>query len=232
METTGNEQSNLFEYNKIAEALCKAQLEFTTLTKSKTARIRTKTGGEYTYKYADLSDLIDATRPALAKNGIAMVQVILGDSLTTMLIHSSGQRIESFFKIPVNLSPQEFGSALTYYRRYTMGSILGIAGEEDDDGAGAEATHKEAPRRAAPQRAPAPPPEPHDDFPKDYNPAPPDVISEAQCTRMYTIARKNGWNDQAIKGFLSTRYKVASSRDILKADYEKICDYFGRAAQK
>ncbi len=209
------QENNPLGFSELATALAKAQSEFTTLKKSKTAKIKMKSGGEYSYKYADLSDLIDATRPACGKNGLAYTQPIIGDELVTWLIHTSGQKIESKVRLQMNLSPQEFGSYLTYFRRYALGAILGIAGEEDDDGAAGNAGAKDTPR------AKVEPPKPKAQETKQD----PNKITEAQVKRLYTIARKT-WTDAEIKEVLQTELEINSSRDILKKDYEQLCEYF------
>ena len=203
--------------DKLAAALSKAQAEYKTLTKSKTAKIQTKAGGSYEYAYADLSDMIDATRAALAKNELALVQLIVGDQLVTKLIHSSGQLLESTVRVNLNLSPQEFGSFLTYYRRYTMGPILGIAAEEDDDGAAGQAASK---AQSSPPARSSPPPKQNPPAKSDSK-----FISEAQVKRLYTIARGRGWTDDEIKHYLASG-GVKSSREILKSDYDLIVRYF------
>jgi hypothetical protein len=70
--------------------------------------------------------------------------------LDTRLAHKSGQWIEAEY--PVCAFPakqQEMGSALTYSRRYSLFSLVGIAGEEDDDG-NAAVTATQAPKREKP----------------------------------------------------------------------------------
>lgn len=208
---------------KLAGALAKAQLEYTALKKSKTAKIRMKAGGEYSYKYADLSDLIDATRPALGKHGLAVAQMLNGDQLLTVLMHESGDRIESTFRVPINLSPQEFGSALTYYRRYTMGAILGIAGEEDDDGKGAQeaasgnTSSDEKPKREA---AKSPPPKPDPELPA--------VINKHQMIRLWAIAGECQWSDEDVHVALKKTIGVDSVKELPLQAYEGFCNYMKR----
>lgn len=51
----------------------------------------------------------------------------------------------------------------------------------------------------------------------------PDVISEAQRKRLFAIAKESGWKDAERKKFLEENgYK--SSSEILKADYERVCN--------
>jgi hypothetical protein len=156
---------------KIALALSKAQAEYGPLKKTKTAKVRMKAGGEYSYDYADLSDMIECTRSALTKNELALTQIVKGFTLETCLIHSSGEMLVSSIDLPKSLTPQEFGSALTYYRRYTMGPMIGVAAEEDDDGQVAQhASNKPTPQPTPAQAkkpAPAPAPKP-DSNPKEF----------------------------------------------------------------
>jgi hypothetical protein len=90
-------------------------------------------------KYATLDTGLNIVRECLSKHNIAVVQAtrIEGNilMLDTRLTHKSGQWIEAEY--PVCAFPakqQDMGSALTYSRRYSMFSLVGIAGEEDDDG--------------------------------------------------------------------------------------------------
>ena len=115
-------------------ALAKAQAEF------KVAG----TNAENPYfksKYADLREIVMASRPALAKYGLSIIQQIKYTDegqmiMHTMLCHSSGQWIESKIRvIPPKNDMQTLGSTLSYLRRYSLAALLGIVtGDEDDDG--------------------------------------------------------------------------------------------------
>jgi len=118
----------------LAAALAKAQAEMTHASKdAKNPHLKSK--------YADLSAVIDAARPHLAKNGLSVVQVTETDEagtvvLMTQLSHASGQWVRGWYPVkPVKNDPQGFGSALTYARRYSYAAIVGVAASgEDDDG--------------------------------------------------------------------------------------------------
>ena len=150
--------------DKLAAALAKAQSEFKPIKKDKTAKVRSEKGS-YEYHYADLSAVFDSVREALAKNGLAVTQRTIvngGLTLETRLLHSAGQWIAATYPLPSGGRAQEMGSALTYAKRYSLSSMLGIAAEDDDDGADAAETKPRPPAA----RDPSPPPEPPKDAPK------------------------------------------------------------------
>ncbi len=117
--------------NELITALAKAQGKIQ-------PAIKNKRNPHFKSSYADLSSVWDACRTALSENGLAVLQTIemreREPILITTLAHSSGQWMRSEMPIITNkMDPQGIGSALTYYRRYCLDSIIGIASEEDDD---------------------------------------------------------------------------------------------------
>jgi hypothetical protein len=101
-------------------------------------------------KYADLASIIESLRKPLTDNGLAFTQTLGRDilpefSLVTTLLHTSGQWLRSEYPLPVNATPQQMGSALTYARRYSLSAITGTAADEDDDGDKAEVQAKKKP---------------------------------------------------------------------------------------
>tara|TARA_R110000822_G_scaffold218065_1_gene352538 strand:+ start:3632 stop:4279 length:648 start_codon:yes stop_codon:yes gene_type:complete len=89
-------------------------------------------------KYADLAGIIKIVKPVLAKNGLGLTQLVDYENdnafIRTVLIHESGQYIESQTFYNTSGKPQEQGSAITYMRRYSIAGILGIVADDDDDG--------------------------------------------------------------------------------------------------
>lgn len=138
---------------KIALALAKAQAAFTTIDKSKTAG---KEGDKFSYKYADLADVIRATVPALSANELTLTQPLVIENgkqyLETVLLHSSGEWIKSTMEIGPMQDPKNFGSRLTYARRYNEQAILNVAAEEDLDGFTVPEAREQRPER--PQNEP------------------------------------------------------------------------------
>jgi len=90
-------------------------------------------------KYAPLDAIVDATRPVLAKYGLAIQQQPLfmegTAGVETTVLHKSGYSTSTTLLLPLkDQSPQGVGSAITYARRYALAAVLGLATEDDDDG--------------------------------------------------------------------------------------------------
>jgi hypothetical protein len=112
-------------------------------------------------KYADLEAVSHACRALLNKAGIVVIQLPLTldnkAGCKTLLVHSeSGTTIENELLLPLAKNdPQAAGSCITYARRYSLASIIGlVASEEDDDGNAASGKTTET----KPQAKPALPP--------------------------------------------------------------------------
>jgi hypothetical protein len=87
-------------------------------------------------KFADLANVLSTVTPALHANGLAITQTFLEDSLVTTLHHTSGETIHSTCKLVVcegrNIT-QEWGKAVTFQRRYSIVSLLGLVADMDID---------------------------------------------------------------------------------------------------
>jgi hypothetical protein len=83
--------------------------------------------------YADLNALIDAVEPILLEKGLLMLQPIQNGNVTTIIIDcESSESIESSILLPVLQDPQKLGSAISYFRRYTLQSLLSLQAIDDD----------------------------------------------------------------------------------------------------
>jgi hypothetical protein len=134
------------------EAFAKAQAEFPTIPKTKTADM-----GTYSYTYADLGDIIEAVRPILVKHNLAFAQSAVTQDgkigIETRIYHTAGH-VEIFgpLYLPAGNDARSAGSAVTYARRYSLTAALGITSDEDADGAGAVTPEEKEPEM---------PPHPH-----------------------------------------------------------------------
>ena len=86
-------------------------------------------------QYLDLTTIIQHVTPLLNAEGLLLVQPLSGDSVTTAILdaETGDTLVSSTLNLPNITDPQKLGSAITYFRRYTLKSLLAIA-EEDDDG--------------------------------------------------------------------------------------------------
>ena len=128
-----------------AEAFTKAQAEFPPILKGQTVDT-----GSYSYRYADLPSILDAVRPVLKEHGLAVGQAVISEDsrvgVETRIYHTSGH-VERFGPVFLHAGSdaKSAGSAVTYARRYSLCAALGIAADEDDDGAAASAPQQAAP---------------------------------------------------------------------------------------
>ena len=87
-------------------------------------------------KFADLANVLSTVTPALHANGLAVTQTFLEDSLVTTLHHISGETLSSSCKLIIcdgrNMT-QEWGKAVTFQRRYSIVSLLGLVADMDVD---------------------------------------------------------------------------------------------------
>lgn len=94
----------------------------------------------FKFKYADLPAIWEAIRPILGENHLIVTNILgygeEGDHITTTITHiDSGEFIESKSKIYLNkITAQEYGSYITYMRRYALSAMLGLVTDKDDDG--------------------------------------------------------------------------------------------------
>ena len=120
------------DLSKFAEALAAAQAQMT-------GALKDKKNPFFKSSFADLKSIIYAIRGPLSDHGICFVQSVGNNEqgwpvVTTTLVHKSGQWISDSLALkPLKMDPQSMGSAITYARRYSLASMVGIP-QIDDDG--------------------------------------------------------------------------------------------------
>jgi len=122
---------------KLYEAMSKAQAEIK-------GAVKNGANPHFKSAYSTLEDVWEACREPLTKNGLCVIQPmrIMEDGrmvLDTIVGHASGEERVSSAYIPLaeKATPQAIGSAITYFRRYMLMSVVGIC-PTDDDGEAAE----------------------------------------------------------------------------------------------
>lgn len=201
----------------IAPAMIAAQGELGAVSRDSSAM--SDDGREY--KYTTLGAMWAAVRPVLQKHGLMVIQG--GDgvavsgclSMETTIVHASGEYISGTFVIPYEKStPQSFGQACTYCRRYMLGCMLGIVSEEDTDGV-------EKPKRQPKKSQPAP-----SKSPEQPSPPAPDAgdsqIPAQQDTSESRLAK-------AVKAFKESQAKSKDPANTVEANgrIDKIVEYAG-----
>jgi hypothetical protein len=129
-------------------ALVAALGELSEVPKDQTATVKGDRAN-FTYSYADLGSVLTYVRPILAKHGLAIMQPVSSVDgnvvIRTEVLHISGERYHGDpLSMPRGQTPQQTGSAITYGRRYSLLSTLGLATADDDGAAASKAPAKQA----------------------------------------------------------------------------------------
>ena len=83
--------------------------------------------------YLSLNGLINAVEDVLQNQDLLLLQPLGNGGVSSIIYDSvSEKRVESFMMLPNIQDPQKLGSAITYFRRYTLQSLLGLQAEDDD----------------------------------------------------------------------------------------------------
>ena len=120
------------EPNTLHKALAKAQSEFPLVKK-------TDSNPFFKSKYAGLPSVLEVVLPILHKNGLYITQCPVSEGervgVQTTITHAeSGDSVQGSFSMQLSKNdPQGAGSAITYARRYSLVSMLGLNVDEDDD---------------------------------------------------------------------------------------------------
>jgi len=169
-------------------------------------------------KYAPLDEVISVVKEPLAEQGLSFIQSTSSDqstgsiTLTTLLMHSSGQWIESdqlSLKADKN-NAQSYGSALTYARRYQLSAMLGVASEDDDDAntpTHGASTPEEAKKVQAEQAKP---------------------IEADQAKKIREIARQKGISE----GYICKFRGIEKFEELGKKDYESAMEWLLKKPNK
>ena len=83
-------------------------------------------------KYFDINSLLLHVEPIVQKHGLILLQPIQDNLVKSIIFDTNGFSIESGIILPELNDPQKLGSAITYYRRYTLQSLLALQAEDDD----------------------------------------------------------------------------------------------------
>jgi|TARA_R110002110_G_scaffold153552_1_gene347003 hypothetical protein len=103
----------------------------------------------YGYSYADLPTILKTINPLLGKHGLGFTQPVDLDTIQTIIFHvESGEQLTSSTLMPSDVELkgmnkfQVDGSKISYYRRYSLSSILGLVTDKDTDAGGVQTKAK------------------------------------------------------------------------------------------
>ncbi len=206
---------------KIAAALARAQSKIVPPQLNKTVEVLTKAGRKYTFDYADLSAITEAIKGPLSENEISWTHVVRRDGnryiLITMLMHSSGEILESEYPLPSIDDPKDFGGAMTYGKRYSLSALTGCVADADTD----DASDPNKETQNFSDRKPAVKPKGQDHPPA---PTPLHPPTEPQIKRLFTIAGVAGWSNEQVKLYMEARWKIDSTKKLTREQYDQICE--------
>lgn len=191
----------------LAAALVGAQADMPNVPKETMGQV-----GNAKRRYADLATVTETVRPILAKHHLAYVQGCSDGvngivTVTTRLMHQSGEWIEDSLSMPSGEGAQAVGSAITYGRRYSLMAVLGLA-PDDDDG--------EAATQAATAAPPADRPTPRGGK----------SVTDKQLQLLAIRLRANGYDKAAGHKFATDIIgrEIGSAKDMTAAEASKVID--------
>lgn len=197
-------------------AMAEFQQTCPSIKKTATAKITTRVGPSYTYRYAPLDEIMGVIQPVMGPLGLSVswrsrvepAQVVVSCRVSHTLGHheESGDIAMPVVQGDGGANPaQRVGIAATYAKRYSLLGIIGMAPEDDDDAQSQE----DRPAQMQVQDTET------GDAPR--------LITEPQIKRLYAIARGSGWHEDQIHDVLAGR-RYNAAKEITTADYDKIID--------
>lgn len=120
---------------ELLKKISKAKSEIGSITKSETNPF-------FKSKYFDINAMLRQIEPILEAHELLLTQPIIEGSVVSQIFDvNTGDCVQSKMMLPELSDPQKMGSAITYYRRYTLQSLLALEAE-DDDGNSASTNNK------------------------------------------------------------------------------------------
>lgn len=87
----------------------------------------------YNYKYFDINQLLEKLQPLLREAKLVLCQPIVDSKLQTVVFDlESGQELKTDIALPTDVKPQDLGSAITYFRRYSIVALFALQAIDDD----------------------------------------------------------------------------------------------------
>jgi len=98
------------------------------------------TNPHFKKNYSSINAILAEIKPHLTAHKLVILQPIRDGRIYTELYGEKGLLISGNIELPTGLTPQQLGSAITYFRRYSLVSMFALEAEDDD----AESTQSRA----------------------------------------------------------------------------------------
>lgn len=222
------QQPTLFPFDssesiaELMDAFSKAQGEFPQIPKDSKVDVYSKPPDRrllYTYYYAELTTIIDCTRPYLTKNGLSFTQdytvhKILGPGICTIIFHKSGQWIKMGF-VPCAIKGadmKDIAGQFTYGKRISLTAALGVSADEDVD-AGSDNGNQGNETEKKPAN-------------KKQNTPPKETKPEPKINKLYRIVKEKNLDPDTVKDMIRRTCGIEKkSTDLSDEEIETILKY-------
>lgn len=214
----------------INAALADLQTQLPHISKDNTAKVPTKTGPGYQYKYADLAQISREVLPLMGKLGLSFTSrpTLAAEGrlvLAYELRHVSGELLEGVYPLPERGTPQEVGGAITYARRYCLCAVTGVAPDDDDEDAvlAEQAARKQRVERVEERLAAA------------QVPAEPRITAEQQRTMQTLFPEAGVAGDKSKKleyAISVVKRKIGSATELTQVEADKVIGALSNAAER
>lgn len=165
----------------------------------------------YGYKYADWGEILQVVNPLLKKHNLGFTQLLDGTSLKTIVFHTEeDSQLVSTVDIPQGVELkgmndfQVLGSAITYLRRYSLSSILGLVTDEDADASGEQTGKKEVK--------------------PTYTPSATKTASDKQIYFINNLLSQHGIEENDRAEYLASEFGVLKPREMSQKDAQMIIE--------
>lgn len=210
------------ETKSLAQAVALLQTRLPEIKKTQTADVPTKTGGSYSYSYADLAQITRELMPILGELGLSFLAKPTATPdgrfvLAYRLLHVSGESEDGEYPLPTNGTPQAVGSAITYARRYCLCAVTGIAPEDDDGAAAQAAAQRQDGGQRSTWRAPA-------TLQTNGNGG---GATKPQLQKLHVLFSQAGWTDKAdrLRATVAiVRRELGSSTELTRQEASTVID--------
>lgn len=186
-----------------------------------------RSGQTITYEYVTLDKIYSKIKE---NNNFAVLQPLgtneHGESaLQVILIHKSGEAITSdYYKIRVNEngSKQDEGAAITYTKRYALGSFLGLCTDEDND---ANPTGEGMDLKGSQKQQGTPPSGNRTQKSHTGN------LTDKQIARLNAKAIDAGVSQEQLAAHIAKKYNKTDPKLLTRKEYDELCAQLDAAAK-